>query len=142
MARNIELFDQMVGHIFATLYEAFPIASDVDAMPIIQKISWHDDEKAHVYFQSTYQWLISAGYVTGKPLLSSYTYTECLLTAKGLEVLKGMPKSLREDAQPLGEEISKAVKAGAADSVKGLVGQALTAGVHLAMDAAKAYFHS
>ena len=80
-------------------------------------------------FIATAQWLIRAGYIHGE--VSPYTHvSDAVLTAKGLEVLNAIPKSLVAGPS-LGEQLAEAAKEGGKETVKGLVNEALGLGARI-----------
>ncbi len=87
------------------------------------------------FFAETVEWLIESGYVVtrGKTDLP-YTFLNCTLTAKALEILKAIPKSV--GGESLGGQIATAAKEGATAKLKELVGEALSKGVGIAISAA------
>jgi hypothetical protein len=145
----MERFDQLTGAVFARLYEAFPEPVALDAFPFLKDIApdgqnpEQQNEQAFnapEFFSYTVRWLAETGYLThakqylGRPS----TYEECVLTAKGLEALKATPKSIA-GGKSIGQSLQDAAKKGALDSIKKLSGEALSAGVHLAVGAARAH---
>ena len=75
---------------------------------------------------ATFIWLEGSGYITFRKNMESVH--GCVLTAKGLEVLNAIPSSL-STSQTAGEFVSKAVKAGAAESVSSAVKFILAKGI-------------
>lgn len=149
MSSNIERFDQLTGAVFARLYEAFPEPVVLDAYPFLAEIvpAGQDEDAeseqafgAPEFFFHTLHWLAETGYLTHRKQLQSspLTFEECVLTAKGLEVLKAVPKSIGS-SKSIGQSLQEAAKKGAMDSVKKLAGEALSAGTHLAVGFAKAH---
>ena len=149
MLSNMERFDQLTGAVFARLYEAFPEPIELDAFPFLQDIAPDGQDfetqqeqafNAPEFFSYTLRWLAETGYLThakqylGKPS----TFEECVLTAKGLEALKATPKSIAS-GKSIGQSLQDAAKNGALESIKKLSGEALSAGVHLAVGVAKAH---
>ena len=123
MQNNIALFDQYVAQIFGRLYEHFPIPIALDAC---QLTGHHDvDEYARPIdaqgslsqpFQvckATIDWLIESGHLRVKDG-NTYGYTDCVLTAKGLEVLKSVPDSVQVKTA-LGEKLVAALQRGATE---------------------------
>jgi len=146
---NMERFDRLTGAIFARLYESFPEPVNLDAYPFLHLIVAADQDQATQceqafnapeFFSYTLRWLADTGYFNHGSQAdgSPYTFTECVLTAKGLEVLKAVPKSI-STGQSIGQSLQEAAKRGAIDSIKKLTGEALSTGVHLAIGVARTH---
>lgn len=134
MASNIELFDRLVGNIFADLYESFPIPRKLSE----QDYSMHyGDDGFEEFFKATLRWLSSAGFIdlnTGYNHLGPYSAT---LTNKALEALKIVPDSLASQ-ESLGERLTKATRDGFFDQARSLTGQVLGFGARLGYSAIQA----
>lgn len=143
MTTNIERFDVVAGAVFAYLYEQFPVPVDLDyqqvEVPENQSADAQTDwslwlegapQKAG-FLAATVDWLASTGYLTFKSKSEGCAFTGVVLTAKGLEVLKAAPKSLRTDPS-LGETLVKAAKSGLSDQVRDLTNSILKRGYALA----------
>lgn len=120
---NIERFNQNAAKIFSLLYESFPVPRSIDVreIDIDAELSEATGEltPAGEVAHATFIWLEGSGYITFRKNME-VLFTECVLTAKGLEVLNAIPSSL-STSQTVGEFVSKAVKAGAAESVSSAV---------------------
>ncbi len=149
MASNMERFDQLTGAVFAHLYDAFPEPVPLDAFSFLDKIAPDGQEadaqheqafNAPEFFVYTVRWLAETGYLTHRKHSEQIplTFEECVLTAKGLEVLKSVPASI-STSESIGQSLQKAAKNGALDTVKQLASEALSTGVHLAIGIAKAH---
>ncbi len=133
---NIEMFDDITGKVFATLYQRFPMPALLKAEAFVDvamefsekhgmELPTHEAE----FFIATAQWLIDAGYMTGKPY--PYIHVEnAILTAKGLEVLKAIPNSVSSNAS-IGEQLANTAKEEGREAFRGLVGQALGIGARI-----------
>ncbi|MBE4856244.1 hypothetical protein IM311_19455 [Enterobacter cloacae complex sp. P40RS] len=55
-----------------------------------------------------------------------------VLTEKGLEVMKAIPGAIDSQSQPLGKQISAALKSGTKETLKLLTNQALAIGIKIA----------
>jgi len=143
MCANIELFDEYTGKILAELYQNFPMPIHLDN----REVSGHRDinEYGEVLDETgeasknadialyTVEWLIEAGYVHSKHgRTSQYTFATCVLSAKGLKVLKATPDSIKQKKY-LGDMLVTAVKKGTADSVKEIAKLIISQGIKLAM---------
>ena len=132
---NIEKFDELVGRIFAELYQQFPLPIRLDPANYCDQAV---TECPHTYapvptadskfFSATVVWLHSTGYLTyGHKDPENVTgFFDCVLTAKGLEVLKATPDSL---SASLGERLTTAATSGAKEIVRSLTNQILGVGV-------------
>lgn len=133
---NIELFDELTGRILARLYQSFPIPIDLKSSSFFPQT--HEirdditlDERLHLtkFFYATTLWLATAGYTSGSNREFSYS-KEVVLTAKGLEVLKGTPSSISTEPS-IGEQLAEAAKEEGKETLKNLVKVALSHGVKL-----------
>ncbi|TFF13723.1 hypothetical protein EXW72_08340 [Pseudomonas sp. BCA14] len=138
-ASNIERFDQLAGRIFADLYEAFPLPKTLSDISHGEK-GLDPVFNAEFFFVATVRWLASSGYVTHGKQDNRFVFEDCVLTAKGLEVLKATPDSLTESS--IGSQLQDAAKSGLVDSVKTLVGKALAIGAAKGYTAAAAWISS
>lgn len=135
---NIERFDEVTGLIFATLYKAFPLPTELSPMqfggtnlyePASDGFGTVQNEDAH-FFVASLDWLCSAGYLSVGSQFDDGTYLDCILTAKGLEVLKAVPESL-QTGPSLGEKLVAASKSGTKEVVRGVVTEALSIGARM-----------
>ncbi|EHD22630.1 MULTISPECIES: hypothetical protein [Brenneria] len=132
---NIEKFNELVGIIFAKLYESFPLKRDLFTDDILGKefLASNSQEigtsaEDEIFFLDSIDWLLMSGYIVGAR--SSGGCHNVVLTAKGLEVLKAVPQSLNS---PLGERIVAAVNAEGRKALSSLVSQALGLGLQYAI---------
>ncbi|MFW3895931.1 hypothetical protein [Pseudomonas bharatica] len=133
---NIEMFDDITGKVFATLYQSFPIPKYLGVAEFVETPMGYSERlgmdvptREAEFFTATAQWLINAGYITGEPYPSMYV-SNALLTAKGLEVLKAIPDSLSTKAS-IGELLANTAQEEGKEIFRGLVGQALGLGARL-----------
>jgi hypothetical protein len=145
---NIDQFDKAVGLILAELYQNFPIR--ILIQPITAKSSspsdptikgWDDSYFNQLaIFKSTMSWLIQAGYIWSEKQDGTDElvgiFKECVLSAKGLEVLK-TPDSLTGIS--IGTQLQDAAKDGVLSSVKSLTEKALGIGAQMGFSAATAW---
>lgn len=133
---NIEKFDEITGKIFAELYLSFPLPKMLMAGAIVENAMQYDErygtevptEDAE-FFIATADWLMQAGYLTCK----TYPYLRvdnAILTAKGLEVLKAIPKSIASTTS-IGEQLATTAKEGGKEVARGLVSEALGLGARI-----------
>jgi hypothetical protein len=133
---NIEKFDDIAGRILAELYERFPVATVLSTEDFMDSGTHWDDtlgmevlDDDGTFFISTATWLINAGYLSGSPFQKLFI-ENAVLTAKGLEVLKAIPDSLKGGAS-IGERLADAAKEGGKETMRGLVTEALGLGARL-----------
>lgn len=139
-ASNIERFDQLVGEIFASLYDSFPVAKKLEAekfvRPILgsktpESIDLNRTVELEVFFDSSMTWLRQSGYIYFEGEQSNpKAFYQCVLTAKTLAVLKAEPKNLTGTS--LGSELKKATKDGVSVAIKSLTSEALEVGARFA----------
>jgi hypothetical protein len=141
---NIQLFDTYTAEIFKILYENFPVCKDIKPHEIVNSIEAKYEERPigdipmieRQICSSALHWLrdnnLISVYAPSKKTFTSSDdvsmdelFSCVVLTAKGLAVLKQVPKSIQEGAS-LGEEISDAVKKGMFSKASELVGVALS----------------
>lgn len=148
---NIDEFDRAVGLILADLYQSFPIRTLVE--PSITEDNAKSDptiegwEQRYYHeiaiFKFTMSWLIQAGYIWAEKQDDiselSGVFEGCVLSAKGLEVLK-TPDSLTGTS--IGAQLQDAAKEGVLSSVKSLTGKALGIGAQMGYAAAATWVNS
>jgi hypothetical protein len=141
MRSNQEFFDLLAGDIFARLYTMFPEPIDLQSDAILYSPELAKDEdfvddpdRLRRLYGHAVQWLSREGYVRFSQAVSGdadgeETYTDVVLTAKGLEALRKVPGSLSGPGETLGDKIRAAAKDIGTDAAKGtmkqLVGSAL-----------------
>jgi len=143
---NVERFDRLTGGVFGKLYQSFPVPielniNDFTSLITPLKETYEEDQtlNASEFFYSTLSWLKDSGYITYlNNALDNTSCYGCVLTAKGLEVLKAVPKSV--DGDSLGGQLADAVKEGAMGKLKELASEALSKGYGAAIGAAMGFF--
>lgn len=130
---NIELFNGIVGKIFASLYTNFPVYSDINTDLILEELMTdHTYDGLNVLddiAESTVNWLIQAGYIIKND--DGYCdddYIQGVLSAKALEVLKAIPDSLT-NTDTLGDKVVKSAKGSFNSALNKAVGEAISIGV-------------
>jgi hypothetical protein len=127
---NIERFDEIAGKAFGLLYESFPVPRNIMIRHLTQKdsaINENDFTEEEGYFIiASLQWLINSGYITAARPGSIMGFSDVVLTAKSLEVMKAIPDSLQT---PLGERLVEAAKGEGRELFRSLVGQVLDMGL-------------
>ncbi|WP_405119219.1 hypothetical protein [Pseudomonas leptonychotis] len=135
---NIDRFDEITGLIFAKLYKSFPVPTELSPVLIVgtnlrerapDGLGTIQNENAY-FFTACLEWLRSAGYLDIGDSFDDGTYISCVLTAKGLEVLKAVPESIHSGPS-LGEKLVDASKSGTKELVRGVVGEALSIGARM-----------
>ncbi len=138
MTTNIERFDNLVGRLFGELYEAFPIPRNLfctDMQKHIEAAGLNEIDDFNPcadearFFTASVRWLGNAGLIEHGDVVAG-TAHDCVLTAKGLEILKATPACL-EGA--LGDRLVQAAKHDADEELRQLSGQALSYGISLAL---------
>lgn len=137
---NIERFDQLVGEVFASLYDSFPVSKKLHAADFARAIegsSDTDDEmrdrilETDDFFEASISWLRQSGYIYFDSQESCPTaFYGCVLTAKTLAVLKREPSNLAGTS--IGSALKKATRDGVSATTKTLTSEALERGVRLA----------
>ncbi len=129
-AGNIEQFNQCVAAIFGELYAKFPVPTTLmyEHLPGFQRKPFDLS-----FPRSTFLWLKSTGYVCGNTENAS-SAADVVLSAKGLECLKGIPETT---GQSIGDKLVEATKEVAAEGTKkvlaDLASKALTGAFLMAM---------
>ena len=128
----------MTGRILGRLYESFPLPVALQAAKFIGEDKakrcnaqgFPDPTHEEMLFVATVRWLAAAGYLAHSNTTNSPDFPGCVLTPKGLEVLRMVPGSLQA---PLGAQLADAARTQAAPTLSALVVQALSAGAQLLM---------
>lgn len=136
---NIELFDTFTAKIFALLYERFPLRVPLDATKLADVRDFDDcgvpldahgrPSREFEVCRATIAWLRDAGYIDCQGE-SAHGWGGCVLTARGLEVLKSMPESLQRK-ESIGERLVRLVRAEAMDLAREVARAAISMGVSL-----------
>lgn len=137
---NIDLFNEYTGRTFAHLYEHFPIEKSIPIRLIVGSDVLHEEtangamkptKECEIAF-GTVKWLHETGYITATPHPYE-SFSNAVLTAKGLELLKLTPDALKSS---IGDRLIDACKKGASESLVKLSSTALTSGLGMAFHAA------
>ncbi len=133
---NIEKFDDITGKIFAELYQSFPLPQLLLPSSFVENAMQFDERYGTEvptddaeFFIATAEWLMHAGYITCKPC-RYIRIDDAVLTAKGLEVLKAIPKSVTSTSS-IGEQLAASAKEGGKEVTRGLVSEAFGLGVRI-----------
>lgn len=139
--KNIDIFDIFTGYVLGELYESFPICIEINLQDFIKKTDGIDNtEKNQLILSETLFWLQDNNFLdfpipNEKPLKRfdgalAYPQFSCVvLTAKGLEVLKKVPKSLNDKEKGMGEHLMEAAKTGTKHAISELVGSVLSTAI-------------
>lgn len=139
---NIDIFNEMVGHLFAQLYAAFPIPIEFDEIalvrsmgfePRLKKIEGLDQDfldgwpelpsgdSSFQYYTASVDWLIAERFIRRS------NFGEHVLTAAALAALSRTPKAI--GGATLGKRLGEVALAGGAEAgragVGGLVGEVI-----------------
>jgi len=136
---NIEIFNETVGKTLAFLYESFPrrTSFNVSQLTGIPAPSMDEEKQARIekiralelrYYSIA--WLVDSGYISAKPFPYD-EFHDAVLTAKGLEVLKFEPESLKTS---FGDKLLDASKNSASEVLKSTTSSLLTAGATFAIN--------
>lgn len=133
---NIEKFDDITGKIFAVLYQSFPLPQLLLPSSFVENAMQFDERYGTEvptddaeFFIATAEWLMHAGYITCKSC-RYIRIDDAVLTAKGLEVLKAIPKSVTSTSS-IGEQLAASAKEGGKEVTRGLVSEAFGLGVRI-----------
>jgi len=125
--KNIEMFDLYVGRIFAKLYEAFPLRVDVDVCvecgKEIDQQELYIPKECEIYYD-TLVWLEKSGFLHIDRENRPYGFGGVVLSAKGLELLKSTPKSVKHQ-DGIGEKIRDLVVQGRDEALRKSVNELL-----------------
>lgn len=132
---NIEKFSLYTATIFALLYEKFPVPFDL-RIHHLEK-NWYLEGSQDTLAQAndsgkiaayTAAWLRDSGFISYMGPKDSAFFNQCVLTAKGLEVMSAVPDVLTS-GQTLGSFLGDIVKTGAKESAIAGVKFALSKGI-------------
>lgn len=137
-AANIERFNQLAGAIFSDLYKSFPVPENLEPETYVPDNTSFDEHlqmdvqnDEGEFFFACVDWLSDSGYLRFKTRYPNNGFAGCVLTTKGLEVLKAVPDSITTDSS-LGDQLVEASKSGAKSVLGNIAGQAISVGVRLA----------
>ena len=132
---NIEKFSLYTATIFALLYEKFPVPFDLHIHHLEK--DWHVEGSQAAPIQAndsgeiavyTAAWLRDSGFISYMGPKNSAFFNQCVLSAKGLEIMNAVPDVLTSN-QTLGSFLGDIVKTGARESAIEGVKFALAKGV-------------
>ena len=128
---NIDLFNEYVAVIFSHLYEKFPVPSRLSAREASGNLedSHHKISKNTEICIETIRWLKEAGYIWYEKEHTFGAY-DAVLSQKGLELLKVVPESLKED-KSVGDKLLEVMASGGKSAASDLIKLALTQGYKL-----------
>lgn len=130
--KNIEYFDLYTAEVLATLYMEFPRRCTLTCEEITKKKNSMDSmtyHKENDICGDTIRWLQESGYLIYKED-RMFVFERCVLSAKGLEVLKQSPKSLQPQ-EGYGEMLVDVTGREAKDATRKLVNQLLSTGMDM-----------
>lgn len=137
-ADNIQFFDQLTGSILARLYSSFPVPVTLKAANFVDNpLVYSEHVQCEVaseeakFFTATAEWLQKAGYIYVKEVDRGNLYvSNCVLTAKSLELLKIKPANLSSEPS-LGDQLADAAKKGSSDAVRKAVTEVMSLGARV-----------
>lgn len=134
---NIQRFDEITGQVLGALYENFPLPRDLriadfvaDGYRLDEGLQKDVPNEDGLFFFACIDWLSEAGYLRFKNKNRHHGYSDGVLTAKGLEVLKAVPASLK-NGPSLGAQLVDASKTGTKSMLGSLAGEVLSVGSRL-----------
>ncbi|MDB0566881.1 hypothetical protein AB6Q13_07850 [Ralstonia solanacearum] len=136
---NIDLFNEHVSKIFALLYESFPVPVHISQDSFSYASSTKDSEglgaveEQYEPIMHAVLWLCEERYIRFKDQTMDGAFFFVTLSQKGLTALRAIPESL-QGKEPLGKQITAAVKGGAVGGARKLAEQALLLGAKYAMN--------
>lgn len=139
---NILRFNEVTGLVLSALYQSFPIPIELRPTTIgLRELNTNEqefvgmalvitapDDADPMFFCHTVNWLIATGYISAVSRMQSIHFSDAVLTAKGLEVLNAVPKSL-SSKEPIGQQLAAASKSGAMEAIRTITTEALAIGV-------------
>ncbi|MGK2740525.1 hypothetical protein ACSHT0_06485 [Tepidicaulis sp. LMO-SS28] len=139
MAFNIDKFNEQAARLFAHLYESFPepvdcayaeLLGDLEEKRSDEPLEWLEVDEQ--FARSTMSWLVNEDFIDAQGF-DTAAMRGAVLTSKGLQILNAVPVALQTQAS-IGDELKDAVKQGARDKIKELVGKILGASITVAID--------
>ena len=133
---NIQLFDEFAAEILADLYESFPVRIPLNALKLTgDGVPNRCDRSRNGSGQpllrrevclATIDWLVGEGYIVAGDR-GQHGPLDCVLSAKGLTLLRSAPKTLK-GKEAVGERLVSAFRAEAPQLATEVVRSALIAG--------------
>lgn len=138
---NIEWFDELSGEILATLYESFPVPKHLLSKDFVENPEEYNEivqadvaSKEARFFIATVEWLREAGYLRADPQNGHYNIArDCVLSAKGLEVLKVKPSSL-DVTESFGDRLIAATRQSGTDALRKAASDVLSLGARFVFE--------
>lgn len=137
---NIELFNGVIGKLFALLYAKFPYYAEIDfrtlAIDLVDKDDIDSAFEIGDFTEAAVRWLAEAGYIWLKQpqTLGAGEKHTATLSPKGFEVLKQIPESI-DSKKTLGEKITDFSKGKLNYALTQAVGTAISQGFKMMMGA-------
>jgi hypothetical protein len=121
---NVREFNEITAVIFARLFNAFPIPSNIPPDKVADELGLADRQQEmpsgwtfNKVFVSTLDWLIAEGFVRPSGPLN---IDGVVLTTKGMAAMNAVPPSL---SRPLGSELAEATKEASTEEGKTRISQ-------------------
>lgn len=129
---NIKKFNEITGIVLASLYESFPVRKTFTVERLFPEtiLDPFDEPSINhdaIFVTETVSWLIEHGYISAN-IQYGCSFSDAVLTAKGLELLKLTPNSLESS---FGEQLLEATKSGVKDTIVNISSSVLTSGAAL-----------
>ena len=130
MSRNIDHFDQYAAQVLGNLYEAFPVKCSLDARELsghfgegefgeIVRPDGRPSKEAEIAY-ATLEWLMEADFIRCEDRNPPYGAAKCVLTVRGLEVLKAVPDRIQAQ-ETLGDRLANLARSGSLDAAREVV---------------------
>lgn len=127
---NIDRFNIITAMLLKEGYETFPAPCNVEVSRLMHDLSEFasDDVDLEQVIHSTVEWLHYENFVRANKPDSILTYS---LSLKGFSTLSQPPTSLAE-ASTFGQELSRSLRLGSFDAVRGVVPEVMKMAMQLA----------
>lgn len=140
MCRNIDLFDQYAADVLGRLYESFPVKCQLDVRNITGHAETNEygaicapggrpSKEAEIAY-ATIEWLVDTGYIRADHRSPGFSFQGCVLSPRGLEVLKSVPESVKVK-ETIGDKLVRLLREGSIDLAKDAVRAAISAGARM-----------
>jgi hypothetical protein len=131
--QNIEIFEEAMARILASLYESFPVPKNINFIEIISiyqpTIPLKRNQTYEDIYLYTFCFLESEGYIkyAAAGNQDSTNFRGCILTSKGFTKLHHVPNPLDEQKASIAEQFQKVRDNVVIDSSKAIIANAVKA---------------